>query len=368
MIALDATFVRAGRLTGIERHIVELILHAIRLAPSDRFTILCRSEVADLFAEARDRAEIRSCPWRLRPIVDQLWLPRAVARSGARLVHYMTLAPPWLQPKPFLLTIHDLTYWRLPDAVSTGGRLYYRPLLERALSSDLLRGVITVSAAAQREVQEFVGRSVPVWSVPNAPARHFHPVEEPERNRVCSRYGLRSPYILTVGTVEPRKNLPGLLRAFALLRRKVASPLTLVIAGRRGWERELHVPQEVGPHVRFLGAVPDSDLPALYSGATLFASCSLYEGFGLPVVEALACGTIAVVSDLPVLREVGGDACLYADPKDPESFAERMAEGLELAGSASARARALEQAGRFTWEKSAARLLDIYRGVNAPDC
>jgi alpha-1,3-rhamnosyl/mannosyltransferase len=166
-----------------------------------------------------------------------------------------------------------------------------------------------------------------------------------------------------VGTLEPRKNLSGLLGAFAALHRRIRRPLWLVVAGRRGWERELSVPAEVASQVRFLGVVPDSELPALYSGAALFVSASWYEGFGLPLIEAMACGTLGVVSDLPVFREIGGDACLYADPADPEGFAEQVARGLELAQSGQARERALQQAGQFTWQASALQLLEIYQRV-----
>lgn len=366
MIGLDATFIRAGRLTGIERHTLELILHVVRTGPAGKFGVFCRSESAGLFSSIENQATIWRCPWRLRPAVDQLWLPAAVAKSGVELVHYMTLAPPLLPVKPFLLTIHDLAYWRLPSALSTGGRMYYRLLLHRALRSPLLRGVVTVSAFAQQEIREFMGGSHPVWTVPNAPSRHFRPMAQEERKPILARYRLDRPYILAVGTVEPRKNLPGLIRSFGVLRRTISSPLELVIAGRRGWERHLEVPEELVPHVRFLGVVPDADLPALYSGAALFASSSLYEGFGLPLVEAMACGTVCVVSDLPVFREVGGEACLYADPKDPQALAERMMEGLQLSASPLARGRALQRAATFTWEASAARLLEIYDRVLAP--
>lgn len=361
MIGLDATFVRAGRLTGIERHILEMVANLVRAAPAGTFVVACRKEAAEWFASVRDRAEIRVCPWQSRPLVDQLWLPAQIARTGVELVHYMTLAPPLLQFKPFLITIHDLTYWKLRSAVSTGGRIYYRPLLERAMRSALLRGVITVSASAQREIQDFLGDAARVWVVPNAPAPHFRPVGRVERERVRRLYGLEQPYVLTVGTIEPRKNLPGLLRAFAAVRRRSAEDLKLVVVGRRGWERNLRIPREVESHVRFLGMVPDGDLPALYSGAALFASSSLYEGFGLPLIEAMACGATCVVSDLSVFREVGGDACLYADPTDAEAFAEAMLRGLALARSDQTQARSLQQAARFSWEASARRLLQIYQ-------
>jgi len=363
MIGLDATYVRADRLTGIERHIVELVLRAIQLSPADTFILFCRAETAGLFGRVEGRAQIRTCPWKLRPLVDQLWLPAAVARSGVALVHYMTLAPPVVPAVPFLLTIHDLTYWKLPFAVPTGGRIYYRPLLERALRSPLLQGVVTVSGSAEREIRDFVGHVTPVWTVPNAPAAQFRPVRQEAQQEVLARYRIQRPYVFTVGTLEPRKNLSGLLRAFAALRRRIPKPLWLVVAGRRGWDRQLSIPAEVAPHVRFLGVVPDCDLPALYSGAALFVSTSLYEGFGLPLIEAMACGTLGVVSDLPVFREVGGAACLYADPADPERFADEMARGLELAELDQARERALRQAGRFTWEASAMQLLRIYQRV-----
>ncbi len=361
MIGLDATFVRPGRLTGIERHIVEIVRHVARAAPPGTFQVFCRRSCAEFFADIEDRVRIRACPWNLRLAVDQLWLPSTVARSGVDLVHYMTLAPPLLGAKSFLLTVHDLTYWKLKPAVSPGGRLYYRPLLERALRSRQLLGVVTVSRTMKAEIQTFLGNSKPIWSVPNAPAAHFRPIEREKQDPVLRRYGLERPYVLTVGTIEPRKNFPVLIQAFVALSRRIGLPLSLVVVGRTGWERGLWVPAELKSRVRFLGPVPDADLPALYSAAGVFALTSLYEGFGLPVVEAMACGVPSVVSDIPALREVGGEACLYADPRDPEHFAELMAQVLASEESAERwRRAAIERAGRFRWETSAERLLEIY--------
>jgi alpha-1,3-rhamnosyl/mannosyltransferase len=165
-----------------------------------------------------------------------------------------------------------------------------------------------------------------------------------------------------VGTFEPRKNLPALLEAFRLLRRD-GRDLQLVVVGRRGWTQLLPL-GDLAPHVRLTGSVPDDELHALYAGAACFVMPSLHEGFGLPLAEAMAAGVPAVASDIPALREVGGETVRYADPRDPEGLAAAIRNALDdREGSQLRAAAARGRARRFRWEDTARATLLVYRRV-----
>jgi glycosyltransferase involved in cell wall biosynthesis len=192
----------------------------------------------------------------------------------------------------------------------------------------------------------------------------FRPEREPgERRRILNRYRVgEHPYVLSVSTLQPRKNYVRLIQAFAT----VGGEVRLVIAGGRGWLYEdiFAAAAKYGDRVRILGFVDDADLPALYRSAALFAFPSLYEGFGLPVLEAMACGVPVVCSNASSLPEVAGDAALLVDPFDVDGIADLMARALrdrELAMDLVE--RGLAQASRFTWERSARQLLAAIEAV-----
>jgi glycosyltransferase involved in cell wall biosynthesis len=187
----------------------------------------------------------------------------------------------------------------------------------------------------------------------------------PELDRVKSLYALDAPFVFNVGRLEPRKNLERLIRAFLEVRRKLDRNLELVVAGQEDFRFEsIHREAERGPDkaVRFLGPVPDEDLPVLYNLAKVLAYPSLAEGFGMPVLEAMACGTPVVSSRRGALGEVGGDAALWVEPEDEDS----IAAGLETALTATETSARLIEAGRkqselFRWEETARRTLEVYR-------
>lgn len=191
----------------------------------------------------------------------------------------------------------------------------------------------------------------------------------PDRVRgTLACYGLTPGYLLFVGTLEPRKNLPGLLTAYRILLSRGVNREPLVVVGSRGWfYDEVFARVEalgLGAHVRFLENVPDEDLPALYSGAVLLVMPSFYEGFGLPALEALACGTPVVLSDRGSLPEVGGEAAVYVNPDSPEEIAAGVARVLEDPDLRERlRAAGLAHAARFTWEETARKTLNIYLQV-----
>jgi glycosyltransferase involved in cell wall biosynthesis len=179
-----------------------------------------------------------------------------------------------------------------------------------------------------------------------------------------------APYILFVGVIEPRKNLQGLIEAFELIKQHHKLPHKLVVVGRKGWLSEgIYEKFESSPvrdDIIFPGFIADEELPTLYSAAAALAMPSFYEGFGLPLLEAMACGTPVVSSNAASLPEVVGDAGPKVDPNDVEALAESLAQVLtDESLRAANRARGLERAAQFTWRAAAKRLLDVYERVGA---
>jgi glycosyltransferase involved in cell wall biosynthesis len=185
-----------------------------------------------------------------------------------------------------------------------------------------------------------------------------------EIRRVRARYGIESRYLLFVGNLEPRKNLPGLLRAFRTVRRQRQEPIQLVIAGKLAWlsdalTHELRS-EDLTTSVVATGYVDEADLPALYAGAAAFVFPTFWEGFGLPVLEAMASGTPVVASNLSSIPEVAGDAAILVDPHSLDSIAGGILEALEPARATELVRLGTERAKLFRWEDTARRTLDAY--------
>jgi glycosyltransferase involved in cell wall biosynthesis len=204
--------------------------------------------------------------------------------------------------------------------------------------------------------------------IPLAAGRHYRPLDEAEIYPALKRHHIEFPYILYVGSIEPRKNLPRLLVAYAHLRRRGSTRWRLVVAGPRKWKSgpvyDAVARLELAEHVHFAGFVPEADLPALYNGADLFAFPSLYEGFGLPVLEAMACGTPVVTANTSSLPEVAGAAALLVDPSDVEEIAGALRRVLEDPALArDLRERGLARAAQFSWERTARATVAVYEKV-----
>jgi glycosyltransferase involved in cell wall biosynthesis len=314
--------------------------------------------------------ETRVSPWRTeRPPARILWeqvaQPWALRRDGVDLVHAPVYVGPLATGRPLVVTIHDLSFFRYPELFPKGNRLYLQRLTQ--LSAGRAARLIADSQSTRRDVQEILGVSRSQVDViyPGVGAE-MRPLEDAQRLAALrARYGLPERFILCVATLEPRKNILLLLEAMALLCERTDLPHRLVIAGGKGWFYETLDArvQALGLQERVLwpGFVPDGELPLWYNAAELFVYPSRYEGFGLPPLEAMACGTPVIVSDQSSLPEVVGEAGLQLPPDDPEAWALAMAELLE----APARRQALGQAGLqraqgLTWEATARATAELY--------
>ncbi|HEY6098159.1 MAG TPA: glycosyltransferase family 1 protein [Anaeromyxobacter sp.] len=345
---IDATWLRADRLSGVERYAIELIPALARLAPGE-IVLFTREEVppalAALDVERRETQILGRLP------LDQAWLPWAATRARVDLLHLLASPTPVLWRGASAMTIHDATPWLHPDAMDTGTRWYVKPLYPQALArADV---IFTVSEAAREDLVRSAGAPRErIVVTPNGVDPRFFEARAHE--------GPRAPYLLAVGTLEPRKNLAVLLEALRVLRRD-GRDITLFVAGRQGWSHSLPL-GDLAPHVKLLGTVPDEELASLYAGAACYVIPSLHEGFGLPLAEAMAAGVPAVASDIPALREVGGETVRYADPQDAESFARAIRDALDdREGSQLRAAAARGRARRFRWEDTARATLAAYR-------
>jgi glycosyltransferase involved in cell wall biosynthesis len=303
-------------------------------------------------------------------------LPWASLRGAFDLLHVTYNAPP-INPCPTVVTIHDISFEHYPQFFSPRDRLILKTLVP--LSARRAAHILTVSQHAKREIVERYGLPPDKITVTyEAAGAQFRPVDDPAAAQaVRAKYAIpNGPFVLALGNLQPRKNIARLVAAFAQVAAQQQSPNhlitqssdhpSLVIAGKAQWrESEIHQSvQQAGlaGRVIFPGYVDDADLPALYSTATVFVYPSLYEGFGLPPLEAMACGAPVISSNAASLPEVVGDAALCIDPTDTESLAQALVDVLahsEL--RADLRAQGLRRAAGFSWERCAAETLRAYQ-------
>ena len=299
--------------------------------------------------------------------LGEQWRAPAVLRElRPSVYHSPYYVMPYWPGCPSVVTIHDLIPFRYPADYSAPTRLAIGVALR--LAARRARQVITASQASARDLRARLG--VParrLTVVPYAPDPIFRPQPASEIEAVRGRYGLPRDYVLYLGSNKPHKNLPRLVRAYAQAGPD-ARQTPLVIAGH--WDERYPqakaAAQALGANARFVGPVPQRDMPALYGGARLFVFPSLYEGYGLPPQEAMACGTAVVCSNTPPLLEVAGEAALLFDPLDEAAMAAALGRALgdealrrELSG------RGLEQARQFTWARTAQQTLAVYRAAIA---
>lgn len=293
-------------------------------------------------------------------------LPVELFTGRVDLFHATDFAlPPSLPNTRALLTVHDLSFVRVPKAASPPLKKYLDSIVPRSVAR--ADHILADSAATKRDLIELYGSPESKISVLySGVEKRFQPLRDPELLRtVRAKYGLSDvEYILSVGTVQPRKNYARVIEALAMLRAN-GQELHYVIAGGEGWlDAEIARAIEgagMGEYAHRLGFVADEDLPALYTSARMLVMVSLYEGFGFPVLEAMACGTPVVASDVSSLPEVAGKAALLVDPYDSGAIAKALAR---LHNDSNLRqqliADGLKQAASFTWQGAARQLLDIY--------
>lgn len=363
-IGIDARFAGpAGR--GLGRYTGELLRHLALLDAPDEFVAFTRRDNLECVPDhPRFRSVVADFPW--YSFAEQLRFPGLIRRSGVDLMHFPHFNVPMFSRAPFVVTIHDLILRRFPThAASTRSRLGYgaKRLGYHAVIAAAVRRARAIIAVSNFTATEIVG----AWPSAREKVRvvsegmsHLPASSEPTA-AVLGRYGVFPPYFLYVGSCYPHKNVEGLIAAYRRLRAVEPDPPALVIAGSpdRFSERIAGAVRREGPAgVRFVGFVPDAELAAFYQESVAYVCPSRYEGFGLPPLEALACGARVVAHRATALPEVLGDAALFTDACDPD----RLARDLRRIWR-DPPPRAVFDPARFSWRAVAEATYAVYREV-----
>ncbi|HEX5432312.1 MAG TPA: glycosyltransferase family 1 protein [Bryobacteraceae bacterium] len=344
IIALDATPLSLST-GGVARYTLELARALAQEFEHDRFWLLSDQPFPDPVPNLSNLHR-GSGPRTLAARKWWLWgLEQEMSRRGVELFHGTDFSVPYLARRPSVMTLHDMSPWLDPQWQPEASRVRRRtPLLLRL---GLASMVITPSQAVRRAaIERFRLNPDRVRAVPLAAGGAFRPVQtQPAR-----------PYFLFVGTLEPRKNIFRLIEAWREVRK--SHEVDLVLAGRTRGDFKSPPPE---PGLRILGAAPDQDLPGLYSGALACVYPSLYEGFGLPVIEAMQCGALVITSRDPAILEVSEGAAIHVDASDAKALAEALTAAARAPSDFDGlRARAIERAGEYSWARTARRTREVY--------
>jgi glycosyltransferase involved in cell wall biosynthesis len=365
-IAIDAHSVGA-QLAGNETYAVNLIEALGEIDQSNQYTLyVTKQSAADRFKNRWANFEVkRTLPH--TPLVRiPLVLSAELRRNPVDVLHVQYTAPP-LAPCAVVATIHDLSFEHLPETFNRRSRAQLRLTVRRTARN--AAQILTLSEFSRRDVIETYGIDPDRIAVtPAAAPAHFRPVTNAkDPRRIRATYGIERDYILALGSIQPRKNLARLINAYSSLwkeRQNLATP-QLVIAGKRGWlEGETMRAAELSAaaqDIRFIGYVAEPDLPELFSGAMCFAYPSYFEGFGLPVLEAMQCGVPVIAGNRTSLPEVTGDAALLVDPFDETAIADALRNLIENPDRRDdLRAKGIERAKQFSWQQTARLTLQAY--------
>ena len=365
-IAIDA---RKLRDFGIGTYIRNILIELSRLDRETEYVVLCRPD--DL-----ESGDVLGRNFRMVPetaatysVAEQFKIPLSLAREGVQLVHEPHYVLPPLLRCRSVVTIHDCIHLMFPEYLPNRFAYYYAKSSMWAASRKSDR-ILTVSEASKRDILRFF--DVPpekVVVIYNAIDERFLGPANPERMElVKKRYQLDHPFVLYVGNIKPHKNIERLIASFARARQQCDDNLKLIIIGDEiskypGLRQQVHR-HKIDKHVRFLGFQPMETLAAFYRLARAFVFPSLYEGFGLPPLEAMACGAPVVTSNVSSLPEIAGGAALLVDPHDEEAIASGIVRAVTddaLRGELIERGK--QRARTFSWKQSVARIHQIYMDV-----
>lgn len=314
----------------------------------------------------QSEANVRSLKTKSSMLRLALTFPYLLRRDQIQIAHFQYIAPLFLKT-PFVLTVHDLSYL---------SHAQYFPYLMRKrlqwmvpLAVKKASHIVTVSESSKNDlIREYGLSEEKVSVVYNGVADIFFPASEIEEQRVREKYDCTTPYFLVVGALQPRKNLRRVIQTYAKLVKNNQIATRLVIAGPRSWKHqsvdELVKKLGIESYVKITGYVPDEDLVALYSAAKFSIYASLFEGFGLPIVESMACGTPVITSNTSSMPEVAADAALLVDPQDDQSIADAILMlDRDMKLREQLKQRGLLNAKRFSWKNAAQRMYEIYKQV-----
>ena len=365
------TYALGQQTTGIDRYTIELVRALTELEGGPQIALLATGGLGPLSELGLRRAALPGC--HLMPgllTLGSATIPRLTRRLGLDIVHDPTGVSPFLfgtASARSVVTVHDVFAWSCPGTSTLLETLIYRYWLPRILPR--VDAVITDSQASKADIVGFLRVSSGKIHVVHLAANGAYQPLSPDRVAAARlRHDLPDEYMLYLGSTRKHKNLRGLLSAYNRLQRMERAPC-LVLVGVSREECRKTLVETVGdsslqPSITCISHVPEPDLPSLYSGAVLFVRPVLYEGFGLPALEAMACGTPVVCSNAASLPEVVGEAAITVDPCDVEALAGAMHRVLADADlQQDLRRRGLERAAGFTWERTARQTVEVYHQV-----
>jgi len=359
-IALDLT-AASRRDDGLVVYALELTRALLAICPDDDFYLLVSKVLPGQLSDVVGKVHILRSPFKQELLNKYLWIPLVCQRFRFDLIHFLIFPPPLGFRRRFVMTIQDVTPWLYPKTMSFKGRWYFRLGVSSAVKRadgivapsqatvDLLPRYLKINASARIKVTPLAVRPLALRVVKSDPAQ------------------LPLHYLLSVSTLEPRKNLQTLLDALPLVREMTGEAVTLALVGRLGWGYSSlqGKASRLGDHVVQLGHVDRSSLLGLYSKARLFVSPSIYEGFGLPPLEAMSVGCPVLASDIPAHREVLKNAAHYFRPMDVQSLAAKLAALWTDDVARDAMSRAGKQvSGGYSWRQTALLTRSLFSEVS----
>jgi len=368
-VAIDLITI-TGKNAGLQSYAKQLVEGIAKVDKSNEYVLLINSKAKELFSikQSNFKNIFINTPKRFIGVWEQIYFPFVQFLKRVDLLHSPVSAIPILAPCKTVLTVHDLTFKIYPKTMQWWDRFYWDFFIYQGIKRTTR--IITDSIHTKKELIKYYNISEnKILVIPLCCSSEFYiSSNNLSLNRIKQKYNINRPYILFVGTLEPRKNISALLKAFCIAKQKGNFKHSLVITGRKGWLyddifriiKELKIENDV----MFTGFIPDEDLPSLYHGADLFVYPSLYEGFGLPVLEAMACGIPVITSNSSSLPEVVGDAGILVDPQDVEGLARVILKVLSNKALSDELAhKGKLQAQWFTAERMARETIRVYRSV-----
>ncbi|HWP31915.1 MAG TPA: glycosyltransferase family 1 protein [Fimbriimonadales bacterium] len=352
IIALDATLI-GGTYTGDSVYWTNLVRALSRIEHEFEFLLLSQNSPKEINLSS-ENFRLVTLPKYPKRWLSWVTMPLLAKKLGAEAFHTQYTLSPFA--KNGITTIHDVSFFLHPEWFRFKDRFLLRTFVPG--SAKRAKKVITVSEASKKDIVRYL--NIPENKVSVTPLgvnENFFPRNEKEISEVLKKYGVERPYLLCVGTRWPRKNIALVIQAMRFL--PVFIPHKLYVVGKAGWGDEPY-----HPRVRFLGYVSDEDLPALYTAADIYLCPSLYEGFGLTVLEAFACGTPVITSVAGGLCEVAGDAAVTMENMTAEAWAEAIRALLADSSKISElKEKGFARAKLFNWQKTAELTLEVYREV-----
>lgn len=363
-IGIDATAL-PSRLFGAGNYIVNLIEALLRVDPVNEYVVFTKPTHASFF-EAGKGCQVISVPLvsRVQRIAwEQVALPSLLRRYKLNVLHSPHYTVPFAPGFTSVATFHDMTFFLYPEVHLFYKRLFFRTMIRLAIWRT--NAVIAISQSTRDDLTRLLNPPLnKIYTIPYGIAGFFHPEADSHVLAKRREYNLPEKFILYVGNLEPRKNLATLVHCFSNLVQR-GLPHYLVLAGSHGWMDTdiLATIEQLGikSRVCFPGYIPQHDLPAVYTAAALFIYPSFYEGFGLPLLEAMACGVPVITSNVSSMPEVVGDAGIIVDPHNVDKLTDsafRVLTNRELHDEL--RNKGLERAKSFSWEQTAKETIAVY--------